>query len=83
VHLLELSDQGMKLEHTIADGGKGLRSGQREVWPDVPCRGDIFHPLYYIGKLVTFLKNRAKASLDILEKLEVKMVKLDCQLFNA
>jgi len=75
VHLLELSDQGMKLEHTIADGGKGLRSGQREVWPDVPCRGDIFHPLYYIGKLVTFLKNRAKASLDILEKLEVKMVK--------
>ena len=75
VRLLELSDQGMRLDHTIGDGGKGLRSGQREAWPDVPCRGDVFHPLYNIGKLVTFLKNRAEAALDIVEKLEVKMVK--------
>ena len=37
VHLLELSDQGMKPAHTIADGGKGLRSGQKEARPDVPC----------------------------------------------
>jgi hypothetical protein len=29
-HLLELSDQGMKLDHTIADGGKGLRSDQKK-----------------------------------------------------
>ncbi len=75
VRLLELSDQGMRLDHTIGDGGKGLRSGQREAWPDVPCRGDVFHPLYDIGKLVTFLKNRAEVALDIVEKLEVKMVK--------
>ena len=75
VHLLELTDQGMKLDHTIADGGKGLRSGQREAWPDVPCRGDVFHPLYDIGKVVTFLGNRATATLEVVEKLEVKMVK--------
>lgn len=75
VHLLELSDQGMKLDHTIADGGKGLRSGQREAWPDVPCRGDVFHPLYDLGKVVRFLKNRAEATSEIVEKLEVKMEK--------
>jgi hypothetical protein len=75
VHLLELSDQGMKLDHTIADGGKGLRSGQREAWPDVPCRGDVFHPLYDIGKVVKFLENRSTATLEVVEKLEVKMAK--------
>jgi len=75
VHLLELTDQKMKLDHSIADGGKGLRSGQREAWPDVPCRGDVFHPLYDIGKVVTFLENRAAATLEVAEKLEVKMAK--------
>ncbi|HIL26210.1 MAG TPA: hypothetical protein EYG21_02285, partial [Nitrospinaceae bacterium] len=74
-HLLELTDQGMALDHTIADGGKGLRSGQREAWPDVPCRGDVFHPLYDIGKVVTFLENRASALLEVVEKLEIKMEK--------
>ena len=72
-HLLDLSDQGMKLDHTIADGGKGLRSGQMEAWPDVPCHGDVFHPLYDIGKVVTFLENRAKATLEVVGKLEAKM----------
>ena len=75
VRLLELNDQGMKLDHTIADAGKGLRSGQREAWPEVPCRGDVFHPLYDMGKLVTFLTNRAEALLEVVEKLEVKMAK--------
>jgi hypothetical protein len=74
-HLLELNDQGMALDHTIADGGKGLRSGQQEAWPDVPCRGDVFHALYDMGKLVTFLENRAAATLEVVEKLEGKMVK--------
>ena len=75
VRLLELTDQGMKLDHTIGDGGRGLRSGQKEAWPDVPCRGDIFHPLYDIGKLVNFLRNRAESTLEIAQKLEVKMAK--------
>jgi hypothetical protein len=74
-HLLDLTDQGMKLDHTIADGGKGLRSGQREAWPGVPCRGDVFHPLYDIGKVVKFLENRAASTLEVVEKLEEKMTK--------
>jgi len=51
VHLLDLSEQGMKLDYSIADAGKGLRSGQELAWPNIPCRGDVFHPLYDIGKL--------------------------------
>ena len=75
VKLLELSAQGMQLDHTIADGGKGLRSGQREAWPDVPCWGDVFHPLYDIGKLVTFLENRAKSTLETVRYLEKKIAR--------
>lgn len=75
VRLLELSDRGMMLDHTIADGGNGLRSGQREAWPDIPCWGDVFHPIYDLGKLVVFLKNRAVAAIEAVEKLERKMAK--------
>ncbi len=73
--LLELSDRGMKLDHTIADGGKGLRSGQGEAWPEVPCWGDVFHPLYDMGKLCSFLKNRALAATEVVEKLERKITR--------
>lgn len=73
VRLLELTDQGMNLEYTIADGGKGLRCGQKEAWPSVPCRGDVFHPLYDIGKLVAFLKNRAESAVETVRNLEEKM----------
>jgi hypothetical protein len=73
--LLELSDQGMNLDHTIADGGKGLRSGQKEAWPDIPCWGDTFHPLYDRGKLCSFLEKRAAATTEAVEKLERKMIK--------
>jgi hypothetical protein len=73
--LLELSDQGMKLDHTIADGGKGLRSGQKEAWPDVPCWGDSFHPLYDMGKLCCFLEKRATAKTETVEILERKITR--------
>jgi len=73
--LLELSDQGMELDHTIADGGKGLRSGQKEAWPDIPCWSDCFHPLLDMGKLCSFLEKRAVATTQTVEKLERKIVK--------
>lgn len=38
IHLLNLSDRGLDLERTIADGGKALRAGQKAAWGDaVPC----------------------------------------------
>jgi hypothetical protein len=35
--------QGFQPDFTIADAGTGLRAGQKEVLPDTPCHGDIFH----------------------------------------
>ena len=43
VHLLELSERGLDLDYTIADGGMALRAGQRAAWGDLPCHGDVFH----------------------------------------
>ena len=73
VHLLDLQDRGLKPDYTIADGGSGLRSGQAEAWPDVPCRGDVFHPLLDLGRLSVFLKNRAKGAAAHTAKLEEKI----------
>ena len=73
VHLLDLAERGLRPEYSIADGGKGLRAGQRAAWPGVPCHGDVFHPLREFGQLATYLENRAKGLNTALQKLERKM----------
>ena len=35
-HLLNLMEQGFKPDYTIADGGSGLRTGQKAVMPETP-----------------------------------------------
>jgi len=49
--LLDCKDKGFAPDYTICDGGKGLRAGQHEVMPDVPCNGDVFHIEMEIGKV--------------------------------
>lgn len=73
VHLLDLADQGLHPDYTIADGGRGLRAGQAAVWDDVPCHGDVFHAERDLGKLAFFLENRAAGCSTIRQKLEHKM----------
>ena len=73
VHLLDLADQGLHPDYTIADGGRGLRAGQAAVWDDVPCHGDVFHAERDLGKLAFFLENRAAGCSTIRQKLERKM----------
>ena len=70
IRLLELADRGFRPEATIADGAKGLRAGQEQVLPEVPCRGDVFHCLYEVGPLVRYLENRAYDAMDAVEKLK-------------
>src|SRR5271157_4562665 len=72
VRLLELVDQGFAPKATIADFGSGLRAGQQEVLPEVPCRGDVFHALYHTGPLVRYLENRAYEAMNVCAKLERK-----------
>jgi hypothetical protein len=73
VHLLELSERGLSLEYTVADAGKGLRAGQAEAWPTVPCRGDVFHAERDITQMTTYLDNRAYGCIGVREQLERKM----------
>jgi hypothetical protein len=75
VHLLELSERGLNLEYTVADAGQGLRAAQAEVWPTVPCRGDVFHAEREIGNMTTYLENRAYGTIGARQKLEAKMAR--------
>jgi len=59
VHLLDCKKKGFDPDYTIGDGGKGLRAGQREAMPDVPCEGDVFHIEMEIGKVSRKLENKA------------------------
>jgi hypothetical protein len=71
VHLLDLQEkQGLKPDHTIADGGRMVRSGQTEAWPDIPCHGDIFHALKPFSDLLLYLDNRAMDSLKMIEEIK-------------
>jgi hypothetical protein len=69
VRLLELREQGFAPEATIADFGSGLRAGQRQALPDVPCRADIFHPLRDFQTLSSYLDNRAYDTMSCHEDL--------------
>ena len=73
--LMELQEQGLQLRRSVADGGQGIRAGQRMVWPDVPCDYDHFHALQETERLVTFLENRAYRQMNAREQLERKMAR--------
>lgn len=75
VRLLELQDHGFHPEATIADAGRGLRAGQAQSMPEIPCRGDVFHALQLLTPLVTFLENRAYEAIATRTHLEQKQAK--------
>jgi hypothetical protein len=69
VRLLELQQQGFDPLETIGDGGKGLRSGVKQVLGGT-CRADVFHAERDLGLVVRFLENRAYAAISASEKLQ-------------
>lgn len=77
VRLLELQDQGFQPEATVADAGQGLRAGQVLAMPEVPCRGDVFHALQTVQRLLTFLENRAYAAIGTTAALRRKKARLE------
>ena len=72
-HFLDLQSKGLNPDYTIADFGSGLRAGQKEAWPGVPCHGDVFHALLALGRLIIYLENRAFRAIAVLYKLEHEM----------
>jgi hypothetical protein len=75
VRLLELQERGFAPDATIADAGTSLRAGQKLAMSQVPCRGDVFHALYEVTPLVTYLENRAYETVAVHHKLEHKKTK--------
>ena len=73
VHLLDLREQGLAVDYTVADGGGALRAGQKAAWGEVPCHGDVFHAERDLGNLAFFLERRADGCVGAREKLEHKM----------
>ena len=73
IHLLELADQGLHPDYTVADGGRGLRAGQALAWPEVPGDGDVFHGLRELTQLSATLERRAYAAITRREALERQM----------
>lgn len=76
VRLLDLKPQSFRPEAIIADAGSGLRAGQALAMPEVPCRGDVFHILQCVQSLLTFLENRAYATIDATAVLQRKKARL-------
>jgi hypothetical protein len=77
VRLLELGERGFQPDATIADFAGGLRAGQAEALPDVPCRGDIFHALQTATPLAGYLENRAYEAIAIRSRLENRQARTE------
>lgn len=73
VHLLDLAEQGLCPDYTIADFGRGLRAGQAAAWDNCPCHGDVFHPEWNLAGLAGYLERRAAGCRAARQKLEAKM----------
>jgi hypothetical protein len=77
VRLLELSQRGLRPRATIADAAAGLRAGQALAWPDIPCRGDVFHAVQAITPLVHSLDNRAYEAIATRSALERRQARIE------
>lgn len=73
VHLLDLADQGLRPDYTVADGGLALRAGQAAAWENIPCHGDVFHAERDLGNLAFYLEHRSSGCTSARQKLEHQM----------
>ena len=72
-HLLEVMEQGFDPDYTIADGGSGLRAGQKAAMPEVPCHGDVFHIQQQFEQVANGLVRQAQGATTRCIKLEQKI----------
>ena len=72
-HLLDVMERGFDPDYTIADGGSGLRAGQKAVMPTVPCHGDVFHIQQQFEQVANGLARQAQGATTRHIKLEQKI----------
>ena len=75
-HLLDVMEQGFDPNYTIADGGSGLRAGQKAVMPETPCHGDVFHIQHQFEQVVNGLTRRVQGA-------ETRLIKQAQQMANT
>ena len=71
--LLDAMAQGFDPDYTIADGGSGLRAGQKAAMPETPCHGDVFHIQQQFEQVVNGLARQAQGATTRRIKLEQKI----------
>ena len=74
-HLLDVMAQGFEPKYTIADGGSGLRAGQKAVMPSIPCHGDVFHIQRQFGQVLNGLVRQAQGATARRIKVEQQIAK--------
>ncbi|MEM6452994.1 MAG: hypothetical protein AAF703_22090 [Cyanobacteria bacterium P01_D01_bin.105] len=74
-HLLNVMEQGFDPNYTIADGGSGLRAGQKAAMPEVPCHGDVFHIQHQFEQVANGLARRVQGGPARLMKQAQQMSK--------
>ena len=74
-YLLDSMAQGFNPDYTIADGGSGLRAGQKAVMPETPCHGDVFHIQRQFEQVANGLARQAQGATTRRIKLEQKIAK--------
>jgi len=67
--------QGFEPDYTIADGGSGLRAGQKAAMPEPPCHGDVFHIQQQFEKVSNGLIRRVQGIETRLMKQAQQMIK--------
>ena len=72
-HLLDVMAQGFDPDYTIADGGSGLRAGQKAVLPETPCHGDVFHVQQQFEQVANGLARQAQGATSQRIKLEQRI----------
>ncbi|PZO50587.1 MAG: hypothetical protein DCF15_15695 [Phormidesmis priestleyi] len=66
--------QGFDPDYTIADGGSGLRAGQKAAMPETPCHGDIFHIQQQFEQVANGLARQAQGATTHRIKLEQRIM---------
>ena len=74
-HLLDAMAQGFDPDYTIADGGSGLRAGQKAAMPATPCHGDVFHIQQQFEQVANGLARQAQGATTHRIKLEQTIAK--------
>lgn len=74
-HLLDVMAQGFDPDYTIADGGSGLRAGQKAVMPETPCHGDVFHIQQQFEQVSNGLARQAQEATTNRIKVEQRIAK--------